>query len=210
MPEHDKLLQGNKEWVAQKLQQDPEFFIHHSKGQSPSFLWIGCSDSRVHPGEITQTEKGEIFVHRNIANMVVHTDLNVLSVIQYAVDVLKVKHVIVCGHYGCGGILAAMDNVDRGLVNKWLRNIKEVFYTYREELRAIKDINLRQDRLVELNVIEQVFNVAETSIVQKAVKERGLKLHGWVYDLRTGFIKELDTKANDPEALDPIFKYDID
>lgn len=206
---YDNLLKGNKDWVSEKLAEDPTFFDRDSEGQHPTFLWIGCSDSRVHPGEITQTEKGEIFVHRNIANMVVHTDLNVLSVLQYAVEVLKVKHVIVCGHYGCGGVVAAMDNVDRGLVNKWLRNIKEVFYKHKEELRAIKDIKLRQNRLVELNVVEQVYNLAETSIIQKAWKKREIMIHGWVYDMRTGIINELDTLVDEPRDLDPIFRYEV-
>jgi carbonic anhydrase len=206
---YDKLLAGNKSWVAEKLAEDSSFFKRDSEGQSPTFLWIGCSDSRVHPGEITQTEKGEIFVHRNIANMVVHTDLNVLSVLQYAVEVLKVKHVIVCGHYGCGGVIASMDSSDRGLVNNWLLNIREVYYHHREELRAIKDIEKRQDRLVELNVIEQVFNLAETSIIQKAWKNRDVMIHGWVYDMRTGIINELNTLVDEPGDLDPIFRYNV-
>lgn len=206
---YEKLIQNNKDWVAEKLSLDPEFFQRHSEGQSPQFLWIGCSDSRVHPGEITNTEKGEIFVHRNIANMVVHTDLNLMSVLQYAVEVLKVKHVIICGHYECGGVLASMTNVDRGLVNKWLRNIKEVYFKHKNELNAIQDFNQRNRRLVELNVIEQVYNLAETSIVQRAWKKRELKIHGWIYELKTGLVNELDTLVDDPNDLDPIFRYDI-
>lgn len=206
---YDDLLAGNQEWVRLKLKEDPDFFIRHAEGQTPNFLWIGCSDSRVHPGEITNTEKGEIFVHRNIANMVVHTDLNLMSVLQYAVEVLKVKHVIVCGHYGCGGVIAAMDNTDRGLVNKWLRNIKEVYFDHRVELNAMEDVTQKQNRLVELNVIEQVYNLAETSIIQKAWKHREVNIHGWVYDMKTGLVKELDTLVDDTDMLDPIFRYDL-
>lgn len=207
--DYQKLLSGNKEWVKEKLLEDKNFFQRHSEGQTPNFLWIGCSDSRVHPGELTNTEKGEIFVHRNIANMVVHTDLNLMSVLQYAVEVLHVKHVIVCGHYGCGGVLASMDGKDRGLVNKWLRNIKEVHFKYKEELSKISDIQQKQDRLVELNVIDQVYNLAESTIIQKAWKNRKVKIHGWVYDMKTGFIKELDTLVDDPENLHEIFRYDV-
>jgi carbonic anhydrase len=206
---YEKLLSGNKDWVEIKKKEDPTFFQRHSEGQSPTFLWIGCSDSRVHPSELTNTEKGEIFVHRNIANMVVHTDLNLLSVLQYAVEVLGVQHVIVCGHYGCGGVIAATDNKDRGLVNKWLRNIKEVYYKHRDELRAIENIEKMQDRLVELNVIEQVYNLAETSIIQKAWKKREVKIHGLVYDLETGLINELNTLVDDNQDLDPIFRYEV-
>ncbi|MDX2190258.1 MAG: carbonate dehydratase [Bacteroidota bacterium] len=206
---YNKLLEGNKDWASQKMKEDPKFFERHAEEQTPTFLWIGCSDSRVHPGEITNTEKGEIFVHRNIANMVVHTDLNMLSVLQYAVEVLKVKHVIVCGHYGCGGVIASMDNQDRGLVNKWLRNIKEVHFRHNKELLAIENLEERQNRLVELNVIDQVYNLAETSIIQKAWKNREVNIHGWVYDMKTGLIKELDTLVDDANKLDPIFRYNI-
>ncbi len=206
---YDRIIKGNKDYVEEKLQEDPTYFKRHAQGQSPTFLWIGCSDSRVHPSELTKTDKGEIFVHRNIANMVVHTDLNLLSVLQYAVEVLKVKHVIVCGHYGCGGIIASMDNKDRGLVNKWLRNIKEVYFKNKEELRAIEDFDARARRLVELNVVEQVYNLAETSIIQKAWKNREVKVHGWVYDLEDGYIKDLNCMVEEISDLDPIFKYDV-
>jgi carbonic anhydrase len=207
--QYELLIENNKNWVAEKLEEDPSFFQRHSVGQSPTFLWIGCSDSRVHPGEITRTEKGEIFVHRNIANMVVHTDLNLLSVLQYAVEVLKVKHVIVCGHYGCGGVEAAMTNDDRGLVNNWLRNIKEVYFKHKKELESIPDLTDRKNRLVELNVIEQVYNLAETSIIQKAWKNHDVQIHGWVYNLQTGLINELSTLVDDPADLDPIFRYRV-
>lgn len=206
---YNRLLNGNRNYVAQKLKEDPTFFKRHAEGQSPSFLWIGCSDSRVHPGELTNTDKGEIFVHRNIANMVVHTDLNLLSVLQYGVEVLKVKHVIVCGHYECGGIKAAMDNTDRGLVNKWLRNIKEVYYKHKAELYAIQDFNARFRRLVELNVMEQVYDLAKTSIIQKAWRKQEIQIHGWVYDLETGLIKDLNCMVDESNDLDPIFMYDF-
>lgn len=206
---YSRILEGNKNYVAEKLKEDPTYFKRHAEGQAPSFLWIGCSDSRVHPSELTQTDKGEIFVHRNIANMVVHTDLNMLSVVQYAVEVLKVKHVIVCGHYECGGVVASMDNVDRGLVNKWLRNIKEVYSKNGKELRAIADFNQRARRLVELNVVQQVYNLAETSIIQKAWKNREVQLHGWVYDMEDGLIKDLKCMVDEIEDLDPIFRYDV-
>ncbi len=206
---YSRLLVGNKSFVEEKTKEDPTYFLRHATGQSPAFLWIGCSDSRVHPSEITQTDKGEIFVHRNIANMVVHTDLNLLSVVQYAVEVLKVKHVIVCGHYGCGGVLASMDNVDRGLVNNWLRNIREVYFKYKDELRLIQDFEERAKRLVELNVIEQVYNLAETSIIQKAWKNREVQVHGWVYDLETGLVNDLNCIVDEIADLDPIFRYDV-
>lgn len=206
---YNQLIENNKNWVAEKTAEDPGFFERHSAGQSPTFLWIGCSDSRVHPGEITRTEKGEIFVHRNIANMVVHTDLNLLSVLQYAVEVLKVKHVIVCGHYGCGGVAASMTSDDRGLVNNWLLNIKEVYYKHRAELNSIADMELRTNRLVELNVIEQVYHLAETSIIQKAWKNRDVNIHGWVYDLKSGLINELNTLVDEPGDLDPIFRFGL-
>lgn len=206
---YTELLEGNKEWVAEKLLDDADFFKRHATGQTPKFLWIGCSDSRVNPTEITKTGKGDIFVHRNIANMVVHTDLNMLSVLQYAVEVLLVEHVIVCGHYGCGGVNAAMDNQDRGLVNNWLLNIKEVYFTHKKEILALDTLKKRQDRLVELNVIDQVYNLAETSIIQRAWKKRGLKIHGWVYSMESGIITELDTIIDERDDLDDVFKFEI-
>lgn len=202
-----RLLDGNDTWSKKKLQNDPEYFKKLSMVQKPEFLWVGCSDSRVPANEITNTTSGEIFVHRNIANLVIHTDLNFLSVLQYAVEVLNVKHIIVCGHYGCGGILAAMSNESVGLVNKWLRNIKEVYLKHQEELDQIENMNARADRLVELNVIEQVRHLSMTSIVQKAWKNRGLQIHGWVYGLNTGKIKDLNCMMHALEDLDPIFRY---
>lgn len=206
---YQKLLQGNKDWVSQKLNTDPTYFEELAKGQSPDYLWIGCSDSRVPDNEITNAKPGDIFVHRNIANLVVHTDINMLSVLQYAVEVLHVKHIIVCGHYGCGGVIAALDRKDNGLVNNWLRNIKEVYFRYKSEIDAIEDKQEKTDRLVELNVVQQVENLAKTSLVQKAWKNRELEIHGWVFDIRTGKIKDLDVKFDELEDLDNIFQYKI-
>ena len=192
MKPYERLLLENKAWAAERIENDPDFFNRLKTLQTPEYLWIGCSDSRVPANEITGTQPGEIFVHRNIANMVVHTDLNLLSVLQYAVEVLKVKHVIVCGHYGCGGVQAAMTHKSLGIINKWLRNIKDVYRFHREEVDAIKDEVERTNRLVELNVQEQVLNLAKTSIIQKAWKDnKAPDLHGWVYGLHNGLIKPL-------------------
>jgi len=204
-----RLLEGNKDWAAEKLKQDPNYFKDLSLGQSPEYLWIGCSDSRVPANEITNTRSGEIFVHRNIANVVVHTDMNLLSVLYYAVEVLHVKHVIVCGHYGCGGVIAAMGNKDNGFVNNWLRNIKEVYEKNHEELDAITDQKARENRLVELNVVEQVHNLAKTKIVQQAWKRRELQVHGWVYGFNDGLIKDLHVMMDEISDLEPIFRYDL-
>ncbi|MEO6314034.1 MAG: carbonic anhydrase, partial [Chitinophagaceae bacterium] len=185
---YEKLLLENKAWATEKLEDDPEYFNRLAHLQTPDFLWIGCSDSRVPANEITGTQPGEIFVHRNVANMVVNTDVNLLSVLDYAVNHLKVKHVIVCGHYGCGGIKAATTNTDfKQVLNMWLRNIKDVYRLHRKELDALPDENAKIDRLTELNVIEQVFNLAKTSIIQRAWKqEQRPDLHGWVYGLKDG------------------------
>jgi carbonic anhydrase len=191
MEPHKQLLLANKAWVQEKLKTRPDFFESQAEGQTPEFLWIGCSDSRVPAEEITGTEPGELFVHRNIANMVVHTDFNMLSVLQYAVEVLKVKHVIVCGHYNCGGVKNAMTRHDFGLINKWLRHLKDVYRIYQDHIESIADPKARWDRLVQINVTEQVQNLAKTSIIQRAWdKEQRPTLHGWVYDLRTGYLKE--------------------
>ena len=206
MNTYKNLLSGNKKWVAEKLRQDPQFFERLSKGQSPEVLWIGCSDSRVPANEITGTNPGEIFVHRNIANMVVHSDMNLLSVLDYAVNILKVKHVIVCGHYGCGGVKAAMTNEQYGLVDNWLRHIKDVYRLHSEELDAITDEETRFNRFVELNVIEQVFDLSKTSIIQNAWRSRDLPMiHGWVYHLRTGIIQDLGVSLHSKSTLPPIF-----
>jgi carbonic anhydrase len=208
MKTYERLLLENKAWAAEKVIDDPEFFERLAHLQTPEFLWIGCSDSRVPANEITGTQPGEIFVHRNIANMVVHTDLNLLSVLQYAVEVLKVKHIIVCGHYGCGGVKAALSQHTFGIINKWLRNIKDVHRFHREEIDGIKDEELRLDRLVELNVEEQVMNLAKTSIVQKSWKYNNYPhLHGWVYGLDNGLIKPIFEMPSGTH-LDSIYEFD--
>jgi carbonic anhydrase len=190
MKSYEKLLADNKIWASDMVKKDPAFFNRLVNVQHPEFLWIGCSDSRVPPNEITQTHPGEIFIHRNIANMVVHTDLNMLSVLEYAVNVLKVKHIVVCGHYGCGGVKAAMTRHSVGIINKWLRNIKDVYRYHRDEIDVITNEEDKANKLIELNVQEQVMNLAKTSIVQKAWKDRQAPhLHGWVYDLHDGIIK---------------------
>ncbi len=209
MTNYNELLLKNKEWAKERLRVDENYFKDLAKGQQPEFLWIGCADSRVPAEEVTKTQPGEVFVHRNVANMVVHTDMNLLSVLQYAVEVLKVKHVIVCGHYGCGGVKAAMGNADLGLINKWLRNIKEVYDKHNYELKNVSDETARFDRLVELNVEEQVKNLSKTSIIQKEWANRQLPhLHGWVFDMKTGIIKEVINIDMNTE-MDSIFKYDI-
>ena len=208
MKTYEKLLLENKAWAKEKVSDDPEYFNRLVEIQTPEFLWIGCSDSRVPANEITGTQPGEIFVHRNIANMVIHTDLNMLSVLEYAVNVLKVKHVIVCGHYGCGGVKTAMSRTSVGIINKWLRNIKDVYKMHREEVNAIEDEKLRTNRLVELNVQEQVMNLAKTSIIQKAWKnEQRPYLHGWVYDLKDGIIKPVFEMAPG-DHIDELYEYD--
>ncbi len=211
MRSYEKLLLENKAWAAEQTGRDPEFFSRLEKVQTPEFLWIGCSDSRVPANEITNTAPGEIFVHRNIANLVVNTDLNVLSVLQYAVEVLKVKHVIVCGHYGCGGVKAAMGNNDLGLINKWLRHIKDTYRFHQQELDAMADMNDRADRLAELSVEEQVMNLAKTSIIQHAWKSDNRPvLHGWIYRLSDGILHNLVKMDSTSTALDPIYRYKMD
>ena len=209
MKTYEKLLLENKAWAKEKVVEDPEYFNRLAHIQSPEFLWIGCSDSRVPANEITGTQPGEIFVHRNIANMVIHTDVNLLSVLEFAVTHLKVKHVIVCGHYGCGGVKASMSNHDyKHVLNMWLRNIKDVYRLHQTELENIGDQEKRFDRLVELNVIEQVSHLAKTSIIQRAwQKTNGPDLHGWVYGLKDGVIKPVfEMKAG--TKVDPLYQYD--
>ena len=204
----EKLLLENKAWANEQIDRDPEYFMRLSKIQKPEFLWIGCSDSRVPANEITGTAPGEIFVHRNVANLVVHTDLNLLSVLLYAVDVLEVKHIIVCGHYGCGGVKASLTQHRFGIINKWLRNIKDIYRLHEDEFTVLKDEEAKVDRLVELNVMEQVLNLAKTSIIQKAWKDRkGPTLHGWVYGLEDGLLKTL-CKMDHESKLDPIYTYE--
>lgn len=204
---YEKLLQGNKKFAATMLEQDPDFFKKLSEGQKPDYLWIGCSDSRVPANEITNTQSGEIFVHRNIANLVVHTDTNLLSVLEYAVKFLKVRHVIVCGHYGCGGVKAAMTNTYHGFVDNWLRNIKDTIHEHQAALDAISDPVEKENRLTELSVIEQVRNLAKTTIIQEAWTERELHLHGWVYGVHNGLIKDLSVIHNGGDDIDPIYRF---
>jgi carbonic anhydrase len=209
MKAYEQLLIENKSWAAEILKVDPEYFKKLSQLQTPEYLWIGCSDSRVPANQITGTNPGEIFVHRNVANLVINTDVNVLSVLDYAVNHLQVKHVIVCGHYGCGGIKAAITRQDfKPVLNMWLRNIKDVYRIHRSELDLIFDEEKKADRLVELNVMEQVFNLAKTSIIQRAWKnEQRPDLHGWVYGLKDGIIKPVyEMKAG--TDIDELYEYD--
>lgn len=205
---YNKLLLENKAWAEEQVQIDPEFFSRLSHIQTPEFLWIGCSDSRVPADKITGTQPGEIFVHRNIANMVVHSDINLLSVLEYAVEVLKVKHIIVCGHYGCGGVKAAMGHQSFGIINKWLRSIKDVYRIHRDEIDKIENEEDRTNRLVEFNVMEQVMNLAKTSIIQRAwKKDQRPHLHGWVYGLNDGIIKPV-YEMEPGTHIDPLYEYD--
>ncbi len=206
---YKKLIDGNRRFSLSKKFDDPEYFKKLTLGQKPDYLWIGCSDSRVPANEVTNTESGDMFVHRNIANVVVHTDMNLLSVLEYAVNVLKVKHIIVCGHYGCGGVRASMGHALHGIVDNWLRNIKDVYHKHEKELEAIADFDKRADRLTELNVIEQVRNLAKTSVVQKAWKERPLHLHGWVYGINSGLITDLSVIHDGSEDIEAIYRFDV-
>lgn len=203
-----RLLENNETWVAEMTATDPDYFTSRSETQTPSFLWIGCSDSRVPPNEITKTDPGEIFVHRNIANLVVQTDMNILSVLQYAIDILKVRHIIICGHYGCGGIKAAMQDQDHGLIDNWLRTIKDTQNYYWHQLKELRGEE-REGRLVELNVIEQVYNLGKTNLIQNAWKRGNFPyLHGWVYDLKTGYIKTQAEMINSEIALKEVCKFE--
>ena len=207
---YNELILQNRAWVAMKNQEDPEFFERLSKVQTPKFLWIGCSDSRVPANEITGTDPGEIFVHRNIANMVVHTDMNMLSVLDYAVNVLEVEHVIVCGHYGCGGVRAAMGQKQFGVIDNWIRHIKDVYRMHHEEVDSILDPQERENRFTELNVTEQVYHLSKTSIIQNAWKKRhGPFLHGWVYDLKNGLINDLKVTFSDDSELQEFYKFEV-
>ena len=210
MNSYEKLLLENKAWAAEKVAEDPNYFDRLLGNQTPEFLWIGCSDSRVPSNEITGTQPGELFVHRNIANLVVNTDVNLLAVLDYAVSHLKVKHIIVCGHYGCGGIKAAAAKQDfKPVLNMWLRNIKDVIRHHRDELESIADEEHRNNRLVELNVQEQVYNLAKTTIIQRTwKKEKRPDLHGWVYSLKDGLLKQVfDMKAG--THINSIYEYEL-
>lgn len=206
---YEQVFQNNQRWIQQQLDIDPDYFKNMAAVQTPEFLWIGCSDSRVHPNEIMGLQPGEIFVHRNIANLVIHTDMNLLSVLQYSVEVLKVKHVVVCGHYGCGGVVAAMGHQQYGLIDNWLRNIKDVHRLHWEELNGIKDEQQKHRRLVELNTIEQVRNIRKTSIIQNVWKQNNVypKLHAWVFDMHSGHIRDLNMENNGHGEMDPLHAY---
>ena len=204
-----KLLENNRNWVKQKLKDDPGYFEKLSNIHEPKVLWIGCSDARVPANEIIGTSPGDVFVHRNISNMVVHTDMNMLSVLSYAIDVLQVEHIIVCGHYACGGIKAAMSNKSLGLIDNWLRHIKDVYRSNIEELEAIPDEQSRYNKLVELNVKQQVFNLCKTSIVQSAWQKGNYPfIHGWVYDVHDGVVKDLDITFNNNDSLSHLYKFE--
>ncbi|MGO4919070.1 carbonate dehydratase [Maribacter sp. IgM3_T14_3] len=207
---YKNLIDNNKKWVAAKLDSDADYFKKLEKGQSPPLLWIGCSDSRVPANEIIGAIPGEVFVHRNIANMVVHSDMNMLSVLDYAVNVLKIKHIIVCGHYGCGGVKAAMGSKSYGLADNWIRHIRDVYRQHQKELGDITDEEKVFDRFVEFNAMEQVYNLAKTSIVQNAW-ERGqdLYLHGWVYGVGTGIVKDLEVNFSCNSQLEEFYKLGI-
>jgi len=204
---YNKILERNKKWVEESLALDPNYFQDLAKGQSPPLLWIGCSDSRVPANEIIGAKPGETFVHRNIANMVIHSDMNMLSVLDYAVNVLKVKHVLVCGHYGCGGIKAAMGNESVGIIDNWIRHIKDVYRLHHKELDVIEDETDRFNRFVELNVIEQVYDLAKTSIVQSAWKRgQELSIHGWVYGLNSGYVTDLNVNFSCDKDLSGVYQ----
>lgn len=204
-----KVFENNEKWIASKLKENENYFSELSKGQNPELLYIGCSDSRVSAEELMGVGPGDVFVHRNIANMVISIDLNAMSVIDFAVKHLEVKHIIICGHYNCGGVKAAMQSSDLGILNPWLRNIRDVYRIHQEELDAIEDQGLKYNRLVELNVQEQCVNVIKTAVVQKAVRNRGLTVHGWVFDINTG--KLIDLKIDFEHILKDIMKiYTLD
>lgn len=205
----DKVFENNEQWIKDRLAVDPDFFTNLGKGQNPELLFIGCSDSRVSAEELMGLGPGDAFVHRNIANMVISIDLNVMSVVNYAVENLKVNHVIVCGHYECGGVKAAMQSSDLGILNPWLRNIRDVYRIHKNELNAITDEGIKYDRLVQLNVKEQCVNLIKTAAVQKAYRDRGLKVHGWVFDVHTG--KLIDLKIDFEKYLKDIMEiYHLD
>jgi len=207
---YNRLIENNKEWVKARLAEDDQFFSRLEKQQAPPLLWIGCSDSRVPANQIIGADPGEVFVHRNIANVVVHSDMNLLSVMDYSVNVLKVKHIVVCGHYGCGGVKAAMGTQNIGIIDNWIRHIRDVYRFHKRELDAIENDNVRFDRLVELNVKEQVGNVVKTSIVQKAWENgQELHVHGWVYGLKDGLIKDLDLTISDNNEVDEVFRLEF-
>ena len=203
------LLLENKAWAQSKLDINVDYFKDMAKDQNPEYLWIGCSDSRVPESEITNSRPGEIFVHRNIANLVIHTDTNFLSVLNYAVNYLKVRHIIVCGHYNCGGVRAALSHTSFGLIDNWVRNIKDTYFTHKLEIDSTPEESDRVNKLVEMNVIEQVKNLAHTSIIQRAWHETKVPvIHGWVYDLNSGMLKEL-VSLNHTHPIDSAYRYEF-
>lgn len=207
---YKQLIENNRNWVKQKLSLDENFFNKLAKGQQPPLLWIGCSDSRVPANELIGAQPGEVFVHRNIANMVIHTDMSMLSVLDYAVNVLKVKHIIVCGHYGCGGIKAAMGNQHVGIIDNWIRHIKDVYRYHHHELDLITGETERFNRFVELNVVEQVCDLAKTSIVQSSWdNNQELSIHGWVYDVGSGLVKDLEVNFSNNDDLGDVYQLDF-
>ena len=209
MKDVQRLMLENRAWVQEKIEVNPQYFVEMAKGQSPTFLWIGCSDSRVPPNEITGCHPGEMFVARNIANLVIHTDLSLMSVIEYAVNYLHVKHIIICGHYGCGGVKASLSSQSLGSIDKWLRNIKDVACMNWKELEFIKDEDKKVNRLVELSTIEQAKNLTHSELVQKTWAEgKELYIHGWVFDMSTGKLAELIT-INKDYHIDPIYRYEF-
>lgn len=207
MAELQRLFENNEAWAAAQVAADPDYFKRLASGQMPKYLWIGCSDSRVPANQILGLSPGEVFVHRNVANLVIHTDISCLAVIQFAVEVLKIEHIIVCGHYGCGGVHAACGSHQFGLIDNWLRNIKDVYRQNRAELDSMYDQDARADRLCELNVIEQVKNVCHTTIVQNAwASGQALLVHGLIYGLKDGLLRDLAVRISNPEALEAIYR----
>jgi len=211
MDDLQELLENNKAWAAGIKATDPEFFNALAQQQNPRYLWIGCSDSRVPATQLVGLHAGDLFVHRNVANVVVHTDFNCLSVLQFAVDVLNVNHVIVCGHYGCGGVKAAMENLQLGLIDNWLRHVQDVMHNHEAQLLGLKDDELRLDRLCELNVIEQVLNVSRTTIVQNAwSRGQQLSVHGWIYGINDGLLRDLDMCVTNQSEMSKAYAAAVD
>jgi carbonic anhydrase len=206
MRELKHIFENNQHWAEKRLAQDPDYFMRTSRSQAPPYLWIGCSDSRIPANEVVGLDAGEVFVHRNVANMFIHTDFSALSVLEFAVDVLKVQHVIVCGHYGCGGIKAAMETRQVGLLDNWLRHVRDVQATHRAELESIDDLGQRYNRLAELNTLVQARNVCHSSIIQSAwARKQPVTVHGWVYDLRSGLLNDLDCCISESSQIDAVY-----
>lgn len=206
MKELKILFDNNQKWVEKNVKYDSDYFLRMSKGQKPHYMWIGCSDSRIPANEVVGLEPGELFVHRNVANLFIHTDLNCLTVLQYAVDILEIQHIIICGHYGCGGVNAAMENRQFGIMDNWLSSIRDVYARSQFELELIKDLELRSNRLVELNVLQQVHNICHTTIVQNAwSRKQPLFIHGWVYNLSTGMLQDLDCCISRLQQVEEIY-----